>query len=635
MPAISPNPQGFQFQVTKNTDTPPGAPASILPLVVIGHCTDTTNAPVATPRPIATPNAAKTTGGIGPAVELTACALDANGQVSLVHLVNSGTNVAATYGSITQTWANASAPSVIAEPNTLPSDDFDVVVLWTVGGTVGTAGAKYRVSLDGGLHYFAERALGTATLITLPNGAGQYRLVAPLATLVARAADIRTKLLAHTAEFGTYHTIVDPNSPYTITTPIDQATLFTCCTNLRTAALNHVDELGTVHGAVDTAAQTAITALATPTTLYEAQVFLATFATAFFGDGSTLNSGHTLRTSSAIHLDDDSVNVLAAMGTLGTITVDDEFSLSTNAPAPDADQLVTAIRSLRAYTGEFGTIALAAPIPASYIDTIYAEVQELWKYNKFPNVVVSFRRPTIGESTTAYSTALEDLAAYEAVDLRVCSGAVYHQSALINTADGLATPRRPNAWWVSMAAARKEPQACLSLISPQNGIRIRDSRGELLPGCLDEQSGELYSVLNRTCGTRTDPTRDSNGGVYLTQDLVLYDPDSDWILGAFSEVVNHGLATAAPVVIFASSPENGFPSPAVGELDPEVKSGLIADVLSVVEPEMVGKGRCVAVRFEIVDSSSATLKWKLVVIPNKYIINGVELEASIELERTV
>jgi hypothetical protein len=630
MPTLNPSPSGFQFTVTKNTKTPPGAGASILPLVVIGYCSNTTDAPVATPVPIATPDAAQEAGTKGAAVELAACALDDNGQVDLVHLVNSGASNAATYGTITESWANASAPSVIAESGTLPDDDFDVSVLWTVGAVVGVAGAKYRVSLDNGLHYFAEQALGTATLITLPNGAGSYRLVAPLATLVARATDIRTKLLAHTAEDGTNHTVVDPNSPYTITTPVDQATLFTCCTNLRTAALNHVDELATVHGAVDTAAQTAITALVTPTTLYEAQVFLAAFALAFFGDGSTVNSGHSLRTSSAIHLAVDSINVLAAMATLGVITVDDTFSLSTNGPTPDATELVAAIDSLRAYTGQMGTITFASPIPAGYIAAVYVALKELWIRNKFADVVASFRRPNLTETTTQYATALEALDGIVAVDFRMCSGATYHQSALILTADGAATPRRPTSWWVAMSKARNEPQVDLQFITPQNGVRICDSRGRLLPGCLDEQSGLLYSVLARTIGTRTDPTRDSNGGVFVTQDLVLYDSNSDWVLGPYTSVVNHALRTGAPVVVFASAAPGGFPG-----FDDEVISGLVADVLAVVEPEIVGKRRAKAVRFSITDTSGGKLKWKMVVVPNDYVINGVELESSVVLERTV
>lgn len=631
MPTITPSPSGFRFNVTKNTATPPGAGVSILPLVVIGYCTDTTNAPVNTPIPISTPDAAKTAGGLGPCVELAACALDDNGQCKLVHLVNVAAANAASYSAITQTWAHASPPSVIAEPNTLPSDDTDVKVIWTAGSAVGTAGAKYRVSIDNGLHYFAEQSLGTATLISLPNGAGSYRLVAPLATLVARGANIRTKLLAHAAGTGTYHGSADGAS-YTITTPIDEATLLTACGEMRTAALAHVVKVSgspAIHGAADTTASTVITALTAPTTLYEAQVFLAAFAVAFFGDG-TANSGHTVRISPAVHGAADATNTLSALGTLGTITTNDTFSLSTLAPSPDATQLVAAINSLRAYTGQMGTITFAAPIPASYIATVYAALKELWKVNKFPDVVASFDRPTITETTAEYATRLADLDSIVAVDFRMCSGATYHQSALINTADGAATMRRPFSWFVSMAKARNEPETDLQFITPQQGVRIRNSSGVLLPGCLDEESGSLYSVLARTVGTKTDANRDANGGVFCTQDIVLYDLNSDWILGAYTSVINHALRTAAPVVVKASAAPGGFQG-----FGQEEKDNLTASVSIVVDPEMVDKKRCVSTRFSIVSTSGSVLSWKMVVTPNTYFINGASLEASVLLERTV
>ena len=111
MPTLNPSPSGFKFSATKNTKTPPGAGASILPLVVIGYCSLTTDAPVATPVAVATPDAAQTLGGVGPAVELTASARDDNGNGDIVHLVNPGASNAATSDAITHTWAHTWPPS--------------------------------------------------------------------------------------------------------------------------------------------------------------------------------------------------------------------------------------------------------------------------------------------------------------------------------------------------------------------------------------------------------------------------------------------------------------------------------------------------------------------------------------------
>lgn len=636
MPTITPNPGGFQFEVEKDTRTPPGTPASVLPLVVIGHCSDTTNAPIATPVPITEPGAAQTAGGEGPAVELAAGALDPNGKVSLVHLVNSGASNAATYGTITESWANAAPPVAEADAVVLPDDDFDVEILWTVGGTVGTAGAKYRVSVDNGLHYFAELALGVATSITIPNGGGKVNLLPDEATVVAYLNDLVTKFQAHAIyTTGGVHLAADPAAPYTIGTATDFATGYTVFGQLKTSSLTHVGESGVAHGAADATATAAITAIAVPSTPHALVDALLAFKAAFFGTPPTVNSGHTQRTTSSIHGAQDATNlVTATAASHGVITAGDTVAFPTNSPTPDATQILTALQSLRTYTGEFGTIVLASPILPSYISTIADELVELWKRNKFPNVVAFFRRPTIGETTTSYRTALEALDGIVCVDVAMCSGAVYHQSALINTADGKATPRRPQ-WWVAMAAARSEPEVDIQFVTPQNGVRIRDSRGNLLPGCLDEASGELYSDEHRTIGTKTDTVRDTNGGVFITQDLVLYDANSDWILRPYSAVVNAGLRVAAPVVVFSSTPPGGFPSPPAEPLDQESRDSIKADVDAVLQPEMVGKRRCTQAAFSFVDSSAGVFRWKVTIVPNTYPINGVAVKASVSLERVV
>lgn len=637
MPTITPNPAGFEFNVEKDTKTPPGTPSSILPLVVIGYCTDTTNAPIAEPVPVSEPSAAQAAGGRGPAVELAAGALDPNGQVSLVHLVNVSASNAATYGAITQDWANALPPVAEADSVILPDDDFDVSILWTVGGTVGTAGAKYRVSVDGGIHYFAEQALGTATSVTVPFGGGKINLNPPEAEYIAYVADLRAQTIDHFAlTSGGVHGAAD-TGPYTIdsapTTVIEANTVLI---QLITAASLHVVKTsGSVHGAADSTALAALAAIGLDETDQQwYRTAALAYKAAMFGTG-TANSGHTIRTTSSIHGAADSTNTITtATPPAGTITADDSITFSTNAPTPDATEIAAAMQALRTYTGEFGTIVFASPISPSYISTIQAELVELWKRNKFLNVVAFFRRPNIGETTTAYRTALEALDGIVCVDVAMCSGAVYHQSALINTKDGLATPRRPQ-WWVAMAAARGEPEDCVQFATPQNGVRIRDSRGKILPGCLDEASGELYSVGARTIGTKTDAVRDPNGGVFVTQDLVLYDSNSDWILRPYSAVVNHSLRVGAPVAVFSSTPPNGFPSPPAEPLDAESSASIKADVDAVLQPEMVGKRRCSQVAFALVESTAATLRYKVTVVPNFYAINGLSLKASVSLVRVV
>ena len=61
--------------------------------------------------------------------------------------------------------------SVATAGGTAPVDEFNFLLTWVKGGTRGTAGATYKVSLDGGNVTSGETALGTATSIVVnyPN----------------------------------------------------------------------------------------------------------------------------------------------------------------------------------------------------------------------------------------------------------------------------------------------------------------------------------------------------------------------------------------------------------------------------------------------------------------------------------
>lgn len=83
-----------------------------------------------------------------------------------VVLIRAAGTTAADYGAVS---LEGEGTSVITEGASVPLDDFDVVVLFPKGGTVGTAGITYKYSLDGGESYSAELALGTANTITLPG----------------------------------------------------------------------------------------------------------------------------------------------------------------------------------------------------------------------------------------------------------------------------------------------------------------------------------------------------------------------------------------------------------------------------------------------------------------------------------
>jgi hypothetical protein len=81
------------------------------------------------------------------------------------------TATAGAYLNLTTTGGGTSA--VTNDGTVLPSDKYsNVTILFSVGATIGVAGAMYTYSLDG-VNFSAAQALGTANKIVLPNGAGQ------------------------------------------------------------------------------------------------------------------------------------------------------------------------------------------------------------------------------------------------------------------------------------------------------------------------------------------------------------------------------------------------------------------------------------------------------------------------------
>jgi hypothetical protein len=59
-----------------------------------------------------------------------------------------------------------------------PFDDYQVVVLIVAEGTIGTAGITYKYSLDGGITYSRETALGTAATFTIADANVKFNLAA-------------------------------------------------------------------------------------------------------------------------------------------------------------------------------------------------------------------------------------------------------------------------------------------------------------------------------------------------------------------------------------------------------------------------------------------------------------------------
>lgn len=91
--------------------------------------------------------------------------------------VRSAASTTAVLSAVTHSGAGT---SVVTASGT-PVDDFAVVVKFVAGGTVGTAGATYQVSLDGGATFGPVKALGTANTIVITYLLGSTGITLALA----------------------------------------------------------------------------------------------------------------------------------------------------------------------------------------------------------------------------------------------------------------------------------------------------------------------------------------------------------------------------------------------------------------------------------------------------------------------
>lgn len=107
--------------------------------------------------------------GVGPMVEMASRAID-RGCIALV--CRTGATTTGAMETIDDSHVTGTAVSFITHTSsTYPLDDYQVKVVITTGGTTGTAGIVYKVSLDGGRTYGPLTALGTA-LVIAPSSTG-------------------------------------------------------------------------------------------------------------------------------------------------------------------------------------------------------------------------------------------------------------------------------------------------------------------------------------------------------------------------------------------------------------------------------------------------------------------------------
>lgn len=138
----------------------------ILPLVLMGPCSGTLT--VNTPTGFGRKNAMLAVATGGPLAEAAAYHIERGRNVILVRTET--TTDGAFVGTIATSGTGTSA--ITADSVTEPNDDYDLYVTFITGGTIGTAGATYKWSVDGGRTLSPVTALGTANTIVFPGTGG-------------------------------------------------------------------------------------------------------------------------------------------------------------------------------------------------------------------------------------------------------------------------------------------------------------------------------------------------------------------------------------------------------------------------------------------------------------------------------
>lgn len=99
----------------------------------------------------------------GPLTEMAAYSMPETQRPAVLVRADASTDGA--YSSITK----VGGTSVVTHGSTKPYDDFDVLVTFIAGQTIGVAGATYNYSLNGGKTKSKTLALGTASEIVIPD----------------------------------------------------------------------------------------------------------------------------------------------------------------------------------------------------------------------------------------------------------------------------------------------------------------------------------------------------------------------------------------------------------------------------------------------------------------------------------
>jgi len=332
------------------------------PVLILGPVASTATLAANTAKRVTTTAEVVTYCAHGPLAEAACDSITHENRVAIIMPVAS-TGTAGAYVSIDDSdMTDANAPTIEGDSVVLPEDDLEPGVEFVAGGTLGTAGITYKYRTGGALSasLSGTLALGSATYIELPYGAGKYVFTAPAAPMVALANELRTDLIAH----------------FALTS-------------------------GGVHGAADSTSGSGIGSAATD--VATAIVLANQLRTAY--------NAHRVLTSGTVHGAADSTNVVStADASPGVINTGDSFTAITSAPRWSVAELGAALDEVLNLPSslDYDGILLCGPVLTKVeADAIAVKVEALRTKARWRRLAPHFRMRESGESITDYRDAFE------------------------------------------------------------------------------------------------------------------------------------------------------------------------------------------------------------------------------------
>lgn len=470
------------------------------PLAVVGV---SSQGPLNTPAAFARPADVVSTFGAGPLVEAAAFAIERSGRPVIV--VRSEASVAGSYldavegedGSIGAITKTGTGSSVFTDNTSDPLVTANVVVLFPVGGTRGTAGIVYQISLDGGSTFGPPQALGTAT--TFGIGSTGASIAIGAGTVVA-------------GDFISF----------ALTGPIEASAGEVVYSGFQNAPT------------IDDATE--------PNDDYEILVrFVAggtrgvsgcTYQYSLDG-GRTMSATQALGTATSIIIP-GSGGVKIDLGS-GTIAAGASVAFPTVAPCWNNSDLATALDALAVTKISHDLIEIVGPCASTAFDVVDGKLISAAASGKYRAALMSTRMPIGDESEATYLASLSaEFGSKASTKIALCAGA----TKLTSSVSGR-TYRRPA---VFVAAAREaslseEQNSAATILGPLGGVSIRDSLGNP-----DEHDESVNPGLDdaRFYALRT---HDDVEGVYVNIPRVFSATGSDFRLLAHRRVMNLASAT--------------------------------------------------------------------------------------------